>query len=436
MSLVKYLHYTYVPRVGDHFATAVHCVVAMNIVVTTTSYPRYLGDGAGTFIHSMCRSLVEAGHNVQVFACDDPQASDTWQNAVPVSRVRYVWPRRWATLGHGGALQADTKLHRYIYLLTPLYVLASTIALLKHLRHNRCDVIYAQWIVPGGLVGSIVSMITGVPLVVSAHGSDIHVIHHNLLSRIAGRWAIRQARAVVACSWDFREKLVNFGAPVTKTFAIPYGVDSMAFWPDPSAPTTIRGSLNLENRRNVLLCMGRLVHKKGFDFVIRALPAILEHFPDTTLMVLGSGVLADALLEEAHSLGVAHHVVFMGHVDWQEVGTYLAGATIVLVPSIVDHAGNVDGLPNVLLEAMACGSAIVASRVAGIPDVISSSVNGILVPEKDSDALASAVITLLENPKIRSQLGENARKTALTELGWESVAARLVSVLDRAVRSR
>lgn len=408
----------------------------MNILVTTTSYPRYLGDGAGTFIHSMCCALVEAGHSVRVLACDDPLASDTWQSIVPVSRVRYIWPRRWATLGHAGALQADVRLRGFTYLLLPLYVLASVVAMLRHLRHNRCDVIFAQWIVPGGFIGALVSRIAGVPLVISAHGSDVHMVQHNWLARSAGRWAIRHAGAVVACSKDFADKLINIGARAGTTYAIPYGVDTNRFMPDESSVAAARGTFGGVGAGSVLLCMGRLVHKKGFDVAISALPAILREFPNTVLVIAGAGDLGSSLYDHAKALGVADSVEFVGHVRWQEVGRYLSSATVVLMPSIVDHAGNLDGLPNTLLEAMACGKPIVASRVAGIPDVISNGVNGILVPEKDPESLAAAVISLLRDPETRNRVANMARHTAVTELNWGLVASRLASVLEDAAEAK
>lgn len=102
----------------------------------------------------------------------------------------------------------------------------------------------------------------------------------------------------------------------------------------------------------------------------------------------------------------------------------LAAADVVAIPSVVDAAGNVDGLPNALLEALAAGKAVVASRVAGIPDVVEDGRNGLLVPEKDAPALAAAVDRLRREPETRRRLGEDARRGAERALSWDAAARR------------
>jgi glycosyltransferase involved in cell wall biosynthesis len=102
----------------------------------------------------------------------------------------------------------------------------------------------------------------------------------------------------------------------------------------------------------------------------------------------------------------------------------IAASDVVVVPSVVDRAGNVDGLPNALLEALAAGKPVVASRVAGIPDVVEDGRNGLLVPEKDEGALAAALLRLRREPETRRQLSAEARRRAEAALGWDATARR------------
>jgi len=406
----------------------------LRIGVVTSSFPRYHGDGAGTFVYSICRELQRSGHQVVVLASDDPQVDDTWQPEVPVLRVRYVWPRRWAVVGHAGALEADVHLRWYAYPLGALYLVAGAVQLISHCRRHGLDVIFAQWIVPGGIIGAVASRLARVPLAIAVHGSDVFMVSKNRLAGLVGRLALTRARAVIPCSQDFADKVIAFGAPVASTTAIPYGVDTERFRPDRSARQWLEAELGISGERPVLVAMGRLVHKKGFAVLLAAMPALLSRYPDTLLIVAGSGELDRSLQDFSRSLGVAEHVMFVGHVPWDQTRLYLAGATAVVVPSVVDHAGNVDGLPNVLLEAMACGSAIVASKVGGIPDVVADGANGILVPPGQPDALAAAIADLLANPVERARLGANARATACIELEWASIASRVADVLSQVTR--
>ena len=140
------------------------------------------------------------------------------------------------------------------------------------------------------------------------------------------------------------------------------------------------------------------------------------------MVVAGDGDLRSALEERARGMG--DRVRFVGALDRDLVARALAAADVVAVPSIVDNAGNVDGLPNTVLEALASGRAVVASRVAGIPEVVEDGVNGLLVPAGDTHALAAALTRLARDPAAREQLGREARAQAVARLGWDAVARR------------
>jgi glycosyltransferase involved in cell wall biosynthesis len=117
-------------------------------------------------------------------------------------------------------------------------------------------------------------------------------------------------------------------------------------------------------------------------------------------------------------------VRFLGNLSQDDIAAWLATADMVAIPSVRDDSGNVDGLPNTVLEALASGRAVVASRVAGIPEVVEDGVNGLLVPAGDTEALAAALARLAGDPATREQLGREARAQAVARLGWDAVARR------------
>jgi glycosyltransferase involved in cell wall biosynthesis len=146
--------------------------------------------------------------------------------------------------------------------------------------------------------------------------------------------------------------------------------------------------------------------------------------------IAGDGDLRREL--EAKARAVAAPAVFTGSLDRDTLATALAAADVVAVPSVVDRAGNVDGLPNALLEALAAGRAVVASNVAGIPEVVEDGANGLLVPQKDDAALAAALRRLVAEPETRARLGAEARRRACERLSWEAAARSFEECYEQA----
>jgi len=401
----------------------------VKIAVITSSYPRYQGDGVGSFIHSLMSTLAQLEHDVTVLAPHDPAAVQEWQSEVDVRRVRFIWPDSWSVLGHARSLSGDISLKWHAYPLVILFSFFAILGLWREVRRQQPDVIYAQWLLPAGLIGAVASRLTGVPLVISVHGSDVFVAERRRIARPAARFALRNCCHLIACSRDLARRAVNLGMRSDRVTTIPYGVDVERYKPDNELARTLRAALQLSEEQHVIMAMGRLVYKKGFSYLLEAMPGVLAQFPDAVLLIAGQGDLRTELELLADSLGIRQQVVFAGHVAWDQTSSYLAAADLLVLPSILDQAGNIDGLPNVLLESMASGRAIVASKVAGVPDVITDGENGLLVPEKDAEALAAAICTLLRDPSLRQRLGEAARATTLDHLSWTHVAKQVVAVL-------
>jgi glycosyltransferase involved in cell wall biosynthesis len=406
----------------------------MKIAVITSSFPRFQGDGAGSFIYSLTRSLTRLDHEVMVFAPDDPEVVARWQADVTVKRVRFVLPRSWSRLGHAHSLSADVRMKWHAYPLVILFSLFAVLELLREVRRHGSDVIYAQWLIPGGFIGAVVSELTHVPLVVAVHGSDVFVAEHANILRPAVSSILGTARHIVACSGDLARRVAMLGFPEDRITVVPYGVDVDRYKPDPTARRLLRETLAIASEQRVVMSMGRLVHKKGFGYLVQAMPQVLARCPNTTFIVAGEGELRAQLQAMAQEAGVLQHVLFPGHVPWHLTPQYLAVADVLVIPSVLDDAGNIDGLPNVLLESMATACAIVATEVAGIPEVVRHGDNGLLVPQKDVSTLAAAICRLLEDSALRQRLGTQARLTTTSSHGWTQIAERIITILEASSR--
>ncbi|MGC8874220.1 MAG: glycosyltransferase [Chloroflexia bacterium] len=407
----------------------------MKVCMLTSSYPKYAGEVTAPFIEEIAAGITALGHEVHVVL---PRHRDL--RRPPVDRGVHLHPYPYAPVrmlnvwGYAESLVADVELRGRVYLAAPFGLFGGLWALLRVARQVHPDLLHVHWVLPNGPVGALAAARLGVPLVLSLHGSDIYLPErHRWLRPIAG-WTFRRASAISACSGDLAQRAVALGADPRKLRVIPYGADRETFRPAfPEERERVRAELGVAPREALLLAVGRLVRKKGFDVLLRAMPRVLAEAGPVRLALLGQGDLREELQRLARELGVEERVWMPGAVERDRLPALFRSCDLLVVPSMHDEKGNVDGLPNVLLEGMASGVPIVASRVAGIPQVIADGETGLLVPEKDPEALAAAIVRLLRAPELRAHLGQRARRRVEEELNWPSVARQFVQLYTDAL---
>ena len=387
----------------------------MNVLMVTSSYPKFPGDVTAPFVESIARAVAERGHAVDVLLPHHPDLRRDGAEPVRFFPYRYAPREDWNLWGYAQSLQSDVRVRPAAWLLAPLAAWALRGAVSTRLREVPYDVVHVHWLVPNAVLIVDIVRAHRAPLVVSLHGSDVFVAERLFPARALARRALREAGAVTACSGDLRDRAVRLGAPPERTRTVPYGVDTAAFSPD-QAGAGLRRRFGVPEGALLVLAMGRLVEKKGFATLLEA----AAQAPGVHVVVAGEGDLRDDLERRAHALDA--RVTFAGALDRADAARALATADVVAVPSVVDRAGNVDGLPNALLEGLASGRAVLATRVAGIPDVVEDGVNGLLVPPGDVSALAGALRRLAAEPETRQRLGREARRRAEAGLSWRSAA--------------
>jgi glycosyltransferase involved in cell wall biosynthesis/trans-aconitate methyltransferase len=391
----------------------------MRITVLTSSYPRFSGDGTAPFVQSICEQLAQQGHEVEVVAPDDPLVQPMDSAGVKLHRFGYIWPRRWQIMGHARSLNAGGRLRIGAYLLLPFFLLAAFIQTMRVARRQGAEIIHVHWVLPNGLAGALVAKLLRIPLVVSLHGSDIYVASRRRLFGAVAGCVFHQAAAATACSNELRDAAITLGASEQRTHLLPWGADPVIF----QSRAREKGQEPLK-----IASLGRMVPKKGFNHLLEAWAQIAEQFPRARLRIGGDGPLLETLRKEIRSLGIDGQTDLPGSIPWDQVPDFLAAADLFVLPSMRDRAGNIDGLPTVLLEAMSCGLPVVASDLGGIPLVIENGANGYLVPPGDVDALAQRLHTLLNNKQERERLGRAARTSVVDSFNWENVARSLAKI--------
>ena len=344
-----------------------------------------------------------------------------WEEAgVRAVTVRYA-PARHEVLGYGRSLRADERLRGRAAVVAPLYALALRRAVRRRLARERYDLVHAHWLVPNAVALAGAGWTRRVPLAIGLHGSDVFLAERRALRPFARR-VLGQARLVTGCSAELVRRVCALGFPAARARVIPYGVDATTFAPRPERRTLWRERLGIPAAAPLVLGVGRMVTKKGFQELVAVLPRLLAERPDLHVVLAGDG----DLLPELRAAAVAHagRVHFPGAVYRDALPDLFRAADLFVLPAVHDRAGNVDGLPNVILEAMASGLAVVASAVSGIPAVVEDGGTGLLVPERDREALAAALLRLLGDPERRAAMGTLARRRAESELSWDAIAAR------------
>ncbi|MBA2303974.1 MAG: glycosyltransferase family 4 protein [Acidobacteria bacterium] len=398
------------------------------VVMVATSYPRFPGDSVGTFMEPIATSIAALGHEVHVVA--------PWHPLIrrpPVDRGVEFHFYRYAPLpalnvfGYAAAMHADTRLRGGAYIAAPLALASGWWMARRVARRYHASVMHAHWVVPGGVTAALAA--PALPLVISLHGSDVFVAERFAPARRAARAVFRRAGFVTACSQDLAARAVHLGADPGRIKVVPYGVDTDRFRPDAAARSEHRSRIGVAGSALLVAAAGRLVSKKGFAYLVDAVAAL----PHAVLAVAGDGSLRDELQRRARTAGVHERVRFLGARTQDEVSALFAAADVIVTPSVRDDAGNVDGLPNVVMEALASGTALVTTTAGGIGAVVENGVTAVVVPERDPRSIAAAITLLGADEALRERLGRAARELVQRRFGWARTAEQLESAYRHAL---
>jgi glycosyltransferase involved in cell wall biosynthesis len=401
------------------------------VVMVATSYPRFPGDTIGTFMEPIARGVASRGHQVHVVLPWHPRLQRHGdQDGIHFHVFRYAPLAGLNVFGYAGSLEEDVRLRLSAYAVAPLALTSAWITARAVARRVGATMMHGHWVIPGGAIAAAAA--GRLPLVISLHGSDVYVAEKHLAARLAARAAFARAGFVTACSDDLRRRAVALGAAPDRSETVPYGVDADRFRPDPDRRARRRRLLEVDDTQPLLFAAGRFVRKKGFEYLIDAVARLAPNWPQLVLAIGGGGDLDAELRDRARARGVADRLRFVGVLSHDEVAEYLAAADVAVVPSVRDDAGNVDGLPNVVMEALSSGTPLVATTAGGIAAVVDDGRTALLVPERDEAALADALGRLLSAPEARRLIGGAARQEAMRSHSWARVAERFEAAYEQA----
>jgi glycosyltransferase involved in cell wall biosynthesis len=392
----------------------------LKICVIGSTYPRSHDDPLVPWLREAVGRMARRGHEMTVVAPSFMGLPSHSIDGVPVLRFRYA-PRAVEKLTHDEG--APNKLRNPLYnLLAPSYVASGAAHLSYWAARRAFDLLHVHWPFPHSVLASLALPRRRMPTVATCHGAELALARRSRVIARTLQHSLLRAHAVSCNSSHTRREVENLCGRVARV--IPYGTTvstsgPLRDWSRPRDPAT-------------LLFSGRLIQRKGVDYLIRALPRVLER-KSVRLLVTGEGDRRGEWEELAAELDLSDRVHFLGFVSSARLAELYRTCDLYVHPAIFDDANDTEGLGVSLVEALANRCPVVASNVGGIVDVIVHEETGLLVQEKDENALAEAILRVLEDPGLGHRLGENGCEFAERHFDWERITDETEDLYRRAI---
>ena len=389
------------------------------VLVIGSVYPRFHEDAEVPWLRTSIAHLKKAGLDIQVLAPAYKGLKSHEIDGVKVNRFRYA-PAKWEFLTHEEGAPSKMANKPWLQLLAIPYIISGFFKCIKICRKFKPDIIHAHWPFPHAYIALGAAKLFRIPLVLNFHGAELLLIRKKKWVKPLLKFAISQAQAVFANS--------SFTASKIKALR---NVD--VEW-SPYGTTLETGTGNAEphpiNSKFKILFVGRHIERKGIRYLIEA----AKYLPrdQFEIRIVGVGDLTDELKKLAsESKDLPAEIVFTGKLSPEALANEYKTANVFTLPAIVDSKGDTEGLGVVLIEAMELGLPIVASNVGGIPDVVIDGETGILVPEKDPEALANAYKRLAAEPELVKRLLAGAQKRIAECFTWDGIIQRQIEVYNK-----
>jgi glycosyltransferase involved in cell wall biosynthesis len=393
----------------------------LRILTFTSLFPTSADPTYGIFIYQRSAQLAQRPGNEVVVVSPVPYFP------------KWLKMRRWRAAGEIPSQEEIGRLtvHHPRYPLLPkismpfhaLLMFLGSFARVRRLHQSaEIDCIDAHFVYPDGLAAVLLGKTLGVPVTVSARGTDINLYPSFKLIRPMIRWTLSQAAGVIAVSGALKEAMVKLGVDSDKIRVIPNGVDAELF--HLMDRDEARRKLNLPPEVPLLVSVGALIRPKGHLTLIRAFARIAPRHPELKLYLLGEGPLRSELESLVHELSLQDRVRLLGKRPNDELPQWFNAAELSLLTS------EREGWPNVLTESLACGTPVVATRVGGVPEILHSPELGIVV-DQTVDSVADGLERALLKKWDREAISKQTRARM-----WSTVAGEVEGMFSEQLRAR
>jgi len=380
----------------------------MKVCHLVSTFPRSEDDPEVPWLVELLKQLKEQGVEVKVFCPAYKGLKDHEISGIPVKRFRYFF-KNLETLTHEEG--ATNKIRNPLYLLLPgFYLFFGSIALMKHCKKERFDLIHVHWPMPHAIFGYLAKKIQKIPFISTFYTAEIVLTNRIKPLKILLKKLLRHSAKIIAISSYTGLELKKITG--LDSSVIPYGSSL--------PPAKINRSIKKSSDKWMLLFVGRLIERKGLNYLLQALPLLVNDYK-IELHIVGSGNQLNYLKDLACKLSIADRVIFEGRVSNPRLKELYKECDIFVLPSIVDSRGETEGLGVVLLEALSYKMPVVASDIGGIPDIIKDGETGYLAKQKDSQSLADKIMTVMENHEKSLRISEAGLEFSKNYFNWDRI---------------
>lgn len=392
-------------------------VKKIKVCLLTTSYPRFSDDTSGVFINNFAQALGKCCSVLVVTQNNFVSSEEEISGNVVVKRFKYFWPRRLQIIGStDDPLLVEIKKSLWAKINLPFYLFFFFLNII--LKSHSYDLIHAHWIITGFLA-ALGKQIHKKPIILSVRGSDLN--NETYFTKLMNKFVLKKVDHIIAVSEDLKKKSINLGIEENKIDCIPNGVDLSRFG---RADTNLeRQKLGLPVDKQIILFAGRVTEYKGISCLLEAVKDILKYRQDFILCIVGNSLERKSFEKDYHGL---ENIKFVGMKSHFEMPSWIKSCNFLTLPSFSE------GRPNVILEAMACGKPIIASKVGGIPELVFDNVNGFLIDPGNVADLTSKIDILLKDNRKQLEMGRKGYDLLLKmQLSWERNIEKTLDIYNR-----
>jgi N-acetyl-alpha-D-glucosaminyl L-malate synthase BshA len=391
-------------------------------------FPKYKGDSYGPFVFEEAKFLARNGIEVHVITQHNSGANyEEERNGIHIHRFRWLKPKTFKALIYFKGFKDNFRLLTYlISLFFNLIILV---------RRYDIDVIHAHHTIPTGFVGVIIAKIMRRPIVITAHlmditthGADVGPLENikdfesNFIFRRLIIFTLNSSNKIIAVSADLANKIELMGIDNKKISILRNAVDVNKF--KPLKNTELRNNFNISEEDILILFIGHLEAFKGIYELIDAFCKVKGKINNLKLMIIGEGHEEQKVKEKVSELELDNFIIFTGKISPEVIQNFYQMADIFVLPSYTE------GLPLVVIEAMACGLPVIVSNVGGIPEIVRDGENGFIIQPKERGKLAIKLEILANDPNLREKYGKKSIQIIDDEFNIENKIIRFTDLYN------
>ncbi len=378
----------------------------MKLLVVSSSFPMKVGDGLSPFIWEYCVHLKKRGWDITAVVPHHRglEREEIW-NDIKIIRFKYL-PQRLEDMAYSGGIMPGIRKKPWKMIKIPFFIYSMYKETLRLLNRDDFDLVNFHWLFPACFWLGRFSWKSSVPVVLTAHGTDVHLALKKPFSMFADK-GLKKSAALTLNSRYMKGLLKEFDLPA-KTEIIPMGVDTEIFHPGSHKPS----------RSRKIIFLGRLIEQKGIVVLLDAFRRVLSEVPEAELEIIGYGLGKDRLIRKVKELGMEDSVGLYDRARYDELPERYRSARALALPSMTP-----EGMGMSAVEAGACGVPTVTFGLGGTLELVVDGETGLVV-DQSSKPLAEGLINILTDNDLADRLGENARRKVAEQYSWDVISEK------------